>query len=73
VRKKFSTCRIAAVKRSRLTAMDRVIPNFTSLAEALAQSAATANGRSRPRHAGDAAPKTGRRGLALAGELPGTS
>src|ERR1700730_4956371 len=30
-----------------LTAMDRVIPNFTSLAEALAQSAATANGRSR--------------------------
>jgi anti-sigma B factor antagonist len=56
-----------------LTAMDRVIPNFTSLAEALAQSAATANGRSRPRHAGDAAPKTGRGGLALAGELPGTS
>jgi hypothetical protein len=53
--------------------MDRVIPNFTSLAEALAQSAATANGRSRPRHAGDAAPKTGRRGLALAGELPSTS
>src|SRR5690349_23056605 len=28
-----------------LTAMDRVIPNFTSLAEALAQAAATANGR----------------------------
>jgi anti-sigma B factor antagonist len=30
-----------------LTGMDRVIPNFTSLAEALAQAPATANGRSR--------------------------
>ena len=30
-----------------LTGMDRVIPNFTTLAGALAQPAATANGRSR--------------------------
>jgi anti-anti-sigma regulatory factor len=37
-----------------LTGMDRVIPNFTSLAEALAQTAATANGRSRQRNEGDA-------------------
>jgi anti-sigma B factor antagonist len=37
-----------------LTGMDRVIPNFTSLAEALAQTAATANGRRRPRDEGDA-------------------
>ena len=37
-----------------LTAMDRVIPNFTSLAEALAQAAATANGHSRQRDEGDA-------------------
>jgi anti-sigma B factor antagonist len=37
-----------------LTAMDRVIPNFTSLAEALAQTAATANGRHRSRDEGDA-------------------
>src|SRR6478609_9371568 len=32
-----------------LTGMDTVIPNFTSLAEALAQAPATANGRSRQR------------------------
>ncbi len=37
-----------------LTGMDRVIPNFTSLAEALAQAPATANGRSGQRHEGDA-------------------
>ena len=55
-----------------LTAMDRVIPNFTSLAEALAQTPATANGRSRQRNEADAAPKTGPDGLASAGELPGT-
>ena len=36
-----------------LTAMDRVIPNFTSLAEALAQAPATANGRRQPQE-GDA-------------------
>jgi len=46
-----------------LTAMDRVIPNFTSLAEALAQTAATANGLIRQRADGD---------TALAGELPAT-
>ena len=40
-----------------LTAMDRVIPNFTSLAEALAQAPATANGR-RQLQEGDTAPKT---------------
>jgi anti-anti-sigma factor len=55
-----------------LTGMDRVIPNFTSLAEALAQTAATADGRSRQRDDGDATPKTSRRSLAPAGELPGT-
>ena len=55
-----------------LTGMDTVIPNFTSLAEALTQTATSANGRSRQRNDGDAAPKTSRRGLAPAGELPGT-
>ena len=39
-----------------LTGMDRVIPNFTSLPEALVRTAATANGRSRQRTEGDAAP-----------------
>jgi len=39
-----------------LTAMDRVIPNFTSLAEALAHTAATADGRSRQRNEGNAPP-----------------
>ena len=37
-----------------LTAMDRVIPNFTTLAEALTQAPATANGRSRQPQEGDA-------------------
>jgi anti-anti-sigma factor len=55
-----------------LTGMDRVIPNFTSLPEALAQTAASANGHSRQRNEGDAAPKTNRGSLAPAGELPGT-
>jgi anti-sigma B factor antagonist len=54
-----------------LTAMDRVIPNFTSLAEALAQTAPTANGRSHQRNQGDPAPQASR-GPALAGNLPGT-
>ena len=36
-----------------LTGMDQVIPNFTSLAEALAQAPAAANGRRQPRE-GDA-------------------
>ena len=54
-----------------LTAMDRVIPNFTSLAEALAQAPATANGHSRQRTEGDTAPKTSG-GPGLAGELPDT-
>jgi hypothetical protein len=34
--------------------MDRMIPNFTSLPDALTQTAATANGRSRQRDEGDA-------------------
>jgi anti-sigma B factor antagonist len=55
-----------------LTAMDRVIPNFTTLAEALAQTAACVNGHSRQRNNGDAAPKTNQGSLAPAGELPGT-
>jgi anti-sigma B factor antagonist len=38
-----------------LTGVDRVIPNFTSLAEALARPAGTANGRSRQRNDGDIA------------------
>ena len=54
-----------------LTGMDRVIPNFTSLAEALTQTAGCVNGRSRQRDDGDAAPKTSG-GLTPAGELPGT-
>ena len=41
-----------------LTGMDRVIPNFTSLPEALVRTAATANGHSRQRNEGDAAPGT---------------
>ena len=55
-----------------LTGMDRVIPNFTTLAEALAQTAATANGHSPQRVDGDAATETSRGSLALDGELPGT-
>jgi len=35
-----------------LTGMDKVIPNFTSLAEALAQAPATANGRRQPQEGG---------------------
>ena len=46
-----------------LTATDRMIPNFTSLAEALAQTAATANGHHRQPDDADAA---------LAGQLPAT-
>jgi anti-anti-sigma factor len=53
-----------------ITAMDRVIPTFTSLAQALASAAATASGR-RQRHGAEAMPTTGR-GLAPAGQLPGT-
>jgi anti-anti-sigma factor len=37
-----------------LTGMDTVIPNFTSLAEALAQAPAAANGHGRQRDKGDA-------------------
>jgi anti-sigma B factor antagonist len=37
-----------------LTGMDRVIPNFTTLAEALTPAAATATGRSRRQTEGDA-------------------
>jgi anti-sigma B factor antagonist len=37
-----------------LTGMDTVIPNFTSLAEALAQAPAAANGHGRQRDEGDA-------------------
>ena len=54
-----------------LTAMDRVIPNFTTLAEALAQTAACPNGHRRQRDEGDTAPKTSG-GPGLAGELPDT-
>jgi anti-sigma B factor antagonist len=54
-----------------ITGVDRVIPNFTSLAEALEPAAAPANGRSRQRPEGEAAPKT-IRALAPAGQLPGT-
>jgi anti-sigma B factor antagonist len=38
-----------------LTGVDRMIPNFTNLAEALTRSAGTANGRSRQRNDGDIA------------------
>ena len=55
-----------------LTAMDRVIPNFTTLAEALAQTPACPNGHSRQHNEGDAAPKTNRGSLTPAGKLPGT-
>lgn len=55
-----------------LTGVDQVIPVFTTLAEALAAAAATAEGRSRPRQEGDDVLRTGRRGLPPAGELPGT-
>ena len=54
---------VAVLRVFALTGMDMVIPNFTSLADALAQTAATANGRSRQPDEGDAA---------LAGELPAT-
>jgi anti-anti-sigma factor len=55
-----------------LTRLDHVIPNVTSLAEALARTAASANGHSQHRTEGDAVPETSRRGPAFAGELPGT-
>jgi anti-anti-sigma factor len=45
---------VAVLRVFALTGMDTVIPNFTSLGEALAQTAATANGRSRRRDEGDA-------------------
>jgi hypothetical protein len=51
-----------------ITGMDKVIPNFASLDEALAEAAAAANGRRQPNEA-DAAPPTSQRGLAPAGEL----
>jgi anti-anti-sigma factor len=54
-----------------LTGMDKVIPNFTSMADALAQTAACPNGHSRQRTEGDIAPKTSG-GPGLAGELPDT-
>lgn len=54
-----------------ITGLDRVIPSFTSLDEALASAAATANGR-RQQDDADTAPKTSQSGLAPAGELPGT-
>jgi anti-anti-sigma factor len=54
-----------------LTGMDKVIPNFTTQAEALAQTAASVNGHSRQRNNGDAAPRTSG-GPGLAGDLPGT-
>jgi len=43
----------AVLRVFELTGMDTVIPNFTSLAEALAQAPATANGRRQPQE-GDA-------------------
>jgi anti-sigma B factor antagonist len=46
--------RTAVLRVFTLTGMDTVIPNFTTLAEALAQTPAAANGRSRQRHEGDA-------------------
>ena len=55
-----------------ITGLDRVIPNFTSLDDALAATAATANGHGRQQNDADAAPATSQRGLAPAGDLPGT-
>ena len=54
---------VAVLRVFALTGMDMVMPNFPSLAEALARTAATANGRNRQRDEGDAA---------LASEPPGT-
>ena len=51
-----------------LTGLDRMIPNFASLVEALAG----ADGRSRQPQDGDALPKAARPSLAPAGDLPGT-
>ena len=62
----------AALRAFAITGMDRVIPNFTSLDDALAATAATANGHGRQQNDADAAPTTSQRGLAPAGELPGT-
>lgn len=55
-----------------ITGLDRVIPNFTSLDEALAATAVTANGHGRQQNDADAAPTTRQRDLAPAGQLPGT-
>jgi anti-sigma B factor antagonist len=46
--------RTAVLRVFTLTGVDTVIPNFTTLAEALAQTPAAANGRSRQRDEGDA-------------------
>jgi len=46
---------VAVLRVFSLIGIDMLIPNFTSLAEALAQTVATANGRSRQRDEGDAA------------------
>ena len=54
-----------------LIGVDQMIPNFTTLPEALAHAAATADGRSRPRHEADAGPGAAG-GPARAGDLPAT-
>ncbi len=53
-----------------ITGADQMIPNFTSLPEALTGAAVTANG-DRERNEGDSVPNPSR-GQAPAGELPGT-
>jgi anti-anti-sigma factor len=64
--------RPAVLRVFALTSLDHMIPNVTSLAEALARTAASANGHSRQPTEGGAVPETSRRGPAFAGELPGT-
>jgi anti-anti-sigma factor len=54
---------VAVLRVFAITCVDRMIPNFTTLAEALEQTATTVNGRHRQPDEGDAA---------LAGELPAT-
>ena len=54
-----------------ITGMDQMIPNFANLDEALAEAAAAANDH-RQHHEADAEPPASQRGLAPAGELPGT-
>jgi anti-sigma B factor antagonist len=55
-----------------ITGLDRVIPVFARLDQALAEAAVTADGPAARERTGDDMPRSSRHSLAPAGELPGT-